>query len=101
MAINIDEVGYWAEAYQENDSIPDRFNDDSIAATVAEAKQGTLLCFCHPKPCHGQSVLKAIAWQQRTKAIPFIIPDSTIAAQQDYCDMRDWRISTIAEALKG
>jgi len=68
---------------------------------LAEAKQGILLCFCHPKPCHGQSILKAIAWQQRTKAIPFIIPDSTIAAQQDYCDMRDWRISTIAEALKG
>lgn len=68
---------------------------------LAEQKNGTLLCFCSPKPCHGQIVLNAIAWQQYTKAIPFVIPDSTVAAQEDYYTMREWRIEAIAEYMKG
>lgn len=50
MAINVDEIGYWAEAYQENDLHPDRNNEDSIRATVAEFdtalshSYGTIVC---------------------------------------------------------
>lgn len=68
---------------------------------LAERKNVTLLCFCSPKPCHGQIILNAIQWQQRTKAISFIIPETSTMAQEDYEAMRAWRIEAIAEAMKG
>lgn len=35
---------------------------------LAELKDKDLVCFCHPKPCHGDILIRAVQWA--TKQIP-------------------------------
>lgn len=36
---------------------------------IARLEPGVLLCFCHPKPCHGDVLVKAIHWYQQKEGI--------------------------------
>jgi hypothetical protein len=70
--ISRDNPGRWGNWFVEGkdgtrDEVCDRFaerlpNDLERMARLAECKGRVLACFCYPKRCHGEEIIKAMCW---------------------------------------